>query len=290
MITVEERVSTYESRRLEFADRLVGLRTVADLQAKDVAAALGWDATKVSKIERGRQTPSDADLTAYLNAVGAASDVVERMRHDLRELRITHAAWRHQLRTGQRARQEQDAREESVATVLRAVDVMAVPGLLQIAEYARAVLTTQTELLDVPAGDVDAAVRARLLRQRILYEPGRQIEILVAEAALATAVCSPAVMAAQLDRLVSAIGLPEVRFGVLPQYHRYPNLLPVGYWIVDDEVYVEHVSGELRVDEDDQVAVYNRLTDRLWQVAVEGDAARAIITHCRDRWAQAAMS
>ncbi|MFD1044210.1 helix-turn-helix domain-containing protein [Kibdelosporangium lantanae] len=269
---------TYETRRLEFADRLVSLRMAADVQAKDLAAALGWDASKVSKIERGRQTPSDADLVAYLGEVGTSADVVDGLREQLRELRIMQAAWRRQLRGGQRARQEQDAREESAATVIRAVDVMAVPGLLQIADYARSILTTQAELLDLPTDDVDAAVRTRMQRQHILYEPGRRTEILIAESALSTAVCPPSVMAAQLDRLVSVIGLPDVRIGILPQY------LPVGYWIVDDAVYVEHVAGELRIDDEEQVAVYNRLTDRLWRVALEDDDARAAIASCRRQW------
>jgi hypothetical protein len=84
--------------------------------------------------------------------------------------------------------------------------------------------------------------------------------------------------------LVSVIGLPDVRIGILPQYRRYPHLLPVGYWIVDDAVYVEHVAGELRIDDEEQVAVYTRLTDRLWRIALEGDDARTAIASCRRQW------
>lgn len=285
MTLLEERVPSYETRRLAFGDRLAALRTDAGLQAKDLAARLGWDASKVSKIERGRQMPTDADLVAWLGAVDATDEVIHQLRSGLRELRIMRDTWRRQLRAGHRVRQEQDARDERAAAVIRAVDVMAVPGLLQVADYARSILLSQGELLDVPTGDVDEAVRARMQRQQLLYEPGRRIEILVAESALATAVCSPAVMAAQLDRLLSVIGLPDVRFGVLPQYVTLPHLLPVGFWIVDDQVYIEHVAGELRVDEPEQVALYNRLADRLWLAAVEGEAARTVIADCRRRWA-----
>jgi transcriptional regulator with XRE-family HTH domain len=223
MTRLEERVPSYETRRLRFGDRLVGLRIAAGMQAKDLAAELGWDPSKISKIERGKQMPSDADLLGWLGAVEASVGLVEELRHELRELRVRHDAWRRQLRAGHRARQERDAGEERAAGMIRAVDVMAVPGLLQIADYARAVLTSQADLLGVPADDVDEAIRARMLRQRVLYEPGRRIEILVAESALATSVCPPVVMAAQLDRLASAIGLPEVRFGVLPQYRQWPH-------------------------------------------------------------------
>lgn len=58
---------------------------------------------------------------------------------------------------------------------------------------------------------------------------------------------------------MSVIGLSTVRF-------------------MDDVVLVETVSEELRVVDPDQVAVYNRLTDRLWPVAVEGDVARRLLS------------
>jgi transcriptional regulator with XRE-family HTH domain len=276
-------VLTYETHRLRFADQLAGLRNAAGLQAKDLAATLGWDKSKISKIENGKQLPSDDDLIAWLQAVGETGRL-EQLREQLRRLRIARDAWRRQLRAGHRARQDEAAHDESNASVIRAVDVMAVPGLLQIADYARSVFVSQAELLDVPLGDVDEAVRVRMRRSQVLYEPGRRIEILMAESALSTAVCSPGVMATQLDRLTSVIGLPEVRFGVLPAYRQLPHLLPVGFWIVDDAVFVEHAAGELRIDDGDQVAIYNRLADRLWSVAVEGDAARAVITENRRRW------
>jgi transcriptional regulator with XRE-family HTH domain len=277
---------TYETQRLEFGDRLAALREGADLQQKDLAAALGWDPSKVSKLERGRQLPTDVDLTRWVQATDA-DDHLDQMRDELRRLRIAHGSWRRQVRAGHRARQEQDAREENAASVIRAVDIMAVPGLLQIADYARAVFLTQADLLDTSAADVDEAVRARLRRSQILYEPGRTVEILVAESALSTAVCSPSVMVAQLDRLAAVVGLPGVRFGVLPAYRRLPYLLPSGFWIVDREVFVEHAAGELRIDDEDQVATYDKLADRLWGAALEGDDALALIAANRRRWADA---
>lgn len=103
------------------------------------------------------------------------------------------------------------------------------------------------------------------------------------EFALTTAVCPPTVTLAQLDRLTSVIGLPDVRFGVLPNY-QLPHLLPTGFWIVDTEVFVEHASIELRIDDPDQVAIYTRLTDRLWTVAAEVQVARTILDNCQHRW------
>lgn len=270
-------MSTFERDRLEFADHLVRLRLAVEPEAKSFAVRIGWHASKVSRIETGRRLPDDAELTAWLAAVQASSSVSRGLRNRLRDLRIAEAAWKRQLRKGHRRRQERDAKEENAATLIRVVEIMAVPGPVQTAEYARHVILSQAELLGVPAGDVDAAVSARMQRGRILYEPGRRIEILLAESALGMAVCPAEVMRTQIDRLHSVVDLPTVRFGILPLGVQYPNLLPHGFWLVDDEVVVELVHSEVRVTDPDHVAVYDRLADRLWDLAAEGAAARALL-------------
>lgn len=272
-------------RRMAFADELRGLRERAGVTGKEFAAGLGWTNSKVSKIETGKQAVSDTELVAWLDAVDVPAAEVERLRTALRDLRIEQIAWRRQLRTGHRARQDKDAASERDAALIRAVDTAAVPGLLQTPDYARHIFATQVALLDVP-DDVEASIRARMERQRILYEPGRRIEILVAEAALRHPVCPPDVLVSQLDRLISAVGLPGVRFGVLPLNRRLPHVVWHGYWIVDARVFVENITGEVRVDDPDEVALYNRLTDRLWSVAAEDDDARQLLTQIASRTAE----
>jgi transcriptional regulator with XRE-family HTH domain len=270
-------VTDFQSRRLEFADKLRTLRERAGLTGKEFATSIGWGNSKVSKIETGKQTPSDAELSDWLDAVGIEGDLAQSLHVELRDVRIRQIAWRRELRTGHRARQEQDATSEREASIIRAVDIAAVPGLLQTPDYARAIFVSQSGLLEVP-DDVEASVRARMERQRILYESGRTIEILIGAAALHHPIGSPEVMRVQRERIASAIGLPGVRLGLLPLGQRLPHVPWHGYWVVDDRVFVELVTSEVQVDAPEDVAVYNRLTDRLWSVAVEHDEARALLT------------
>jgi transcriptional regulator with XRE-family HTH domain len=270
-------VSSFQKRRLEFGDRLRRLRERTGMAGKDFAAALGWHPSKVSKIELGKQTATDSDVVAWLDAAGAAESVVQHMRDDLRELRIEQMSWRRQVRAGHRAKQEEIAASERAARTIRAVDTAAVPGLLQTPDYAREIFATQASLLEVP-NDVDDAVRARMQRQQVLYEPDRTIEILVAEAAVLHPIAPAPVMAAQIHRLIATIGLPNVRFGVIPAGTVLPHVLWHGYWIVDRVVLVENISAEVRITDPEQVAIYERLTDRLWEVAVEDDQARELLT------------
>lgn len=267
----------FESRRLEFGDRLRGLRERAGLTGTELATALGWRQSKVSKIERGRQTPADADVIAWLAALDTPSGTVSEMRQQLRDLRVEQVAWRRQLREGHRHRQEQAVRDAEAVRVRRGVALMAVPGLLQTPDYARDVFRSQAELLGVPSDDIDAAVAARIERQRILYDSTKQIDILITESALWYPVSDSAVLAGQLDRLSSLTALSTLRLGVLPAGTRVPHLLPHGFWILDDHVLVETVSDELRIDDPDQVAIYRRLLDRLWTAALEGEDARALL-------------
>jgi transcriptional regulator with XRE-family HTH domain len=269
-------VASFEIRRLEFGDRLRRLREQAGLTGSELASALGWQQPKVSKIERGHQTASDTDVLDWLEAVEAPGATIAEMRQELRDLRVEQIAWRRQLREGHRTRQEQSVRTAYNAKVIIGVDMMAVPGLLQTPDYARSVFASQISLLDM-ADDVEAAVTARMQRQQVLYDPTKRIEVLIAEAALVHPVCPRPVLAGQIDRLISIIGLSTVRFGVLPAHRQLPHLLPHGFWIMDDVVLVETVTEELRITDPDQVTTFRRLAARLWTAAVEGDEARALL-------------
>ena len=278
-------MATFEERRAQFGERLRSFREQAGLTGRDFAAALGggWTQSRISKLETGKQTATDSDVTDLLAALGAEESAIEDLLDELRELRVEEVAWRRQLRGGHRARQAQIGGLEHEATVIRGVATAAVPGLLQTANYARAMFATQSELHEIPR-DLDEAVRERLRRQQVLYEPDKQIEILVSQGALLHPIASPPDMAAQIDRLSLALGLPNVRFGVLPASHQLPHVPLHGYWIFDDQVLVENITAELRITDPDQIVVYHRLTDRLWNAAVEGDEARALLHQTAERY------
>lgn len=269
-------MTDFQARRQDFGATLRGLRERHGLSQRVVADDLGWPQSKVAKLERGRQTADDADVEALCRVLDA-DDLLAELLAELRELRVQQVEWRRELREGHRAKQVSIEQREQHAGRIRAVDVAAVTGLVQTPDYARWVFTSQADLLDLP-DDADEAVAARMQRQQILYDPGKAIEILIGEAALAHPIAPAEVMAAQIDRLVSLIGLRQLRFGIVPRHRRLPHILAHGYWIVDELVTVETTTSELHIDDPDQVATYHRLTDRLWDVAAEGDAARAILT------------
>lgn len=64
-----------------------------------------------------------------------------------------------------------------------------VVGMLQTADYARAVFQAYADLHQSVRG-IDDAVRARLRRQNLMYQPGRTFHIVMWEAALHARICA----------------------------------------------------------------------------------------------------
>lgn len=268
---------TFE-QRAAFGEHLRALRLQAGFrEAKVLAERLGWNAPKVSKIENGRQVASDSDLDEWLSATGATDDQAEHLRAELEAVRDERLAWKHQVRAGHAARQHEAFELESAATSIRAVELAVVPGLLQTADYARHVLLASAALHG-GKNDLADAVRERMRRQQVLYEAGKSLEFLIAEAALIHPIAPPKVMAGQIHRLMATIGTPNLRLGILPAGTQLPFPLLNGYWIIDRLVMIETLTFERRITDPDDVQTYASYTDRLWKVAAEGEAARAILT------------
>jgi transcriptional regulator with XRE-family HTH domain len=253
------------------------LREDAELSGKQLAERLGWPASKVSRLEHGKQTASSADVRALTAALGLADSLRDELVDDLRSLRVEYATWRRRLRTGFAGRQRVGRLLEDGCVTLRDLQTAVVPGLLQTADYARALFGGLARVYG--PRDVEAAVHDRLRRQEVLYQPGRDLRFLVTEAALRTRVGPPGVHRAQLDRLVAVAGLDSVRLAVLPWSVELPTSPDHNFVILDDRlVLVETINAELAVRDAEDVALYARLFELFWEAAAHGEQASALIT------------
>jgi transcriptional regulator with XRE-family HTH domain len=271
--------SNIQQAREALGTHLRQLRRDAGLNGKQFAATLGWLASKVSKLELGQQTPTTADLRAWVRAAGRP-EAAEALESELAALESFYQEYRRRLRSGMRFRQQEALETEARARQLRVFDTHYVAGPLQTAEYARAMLTQGARMHGAP-DDVDEAVAVRMRRQDLLYRPGKAYHFVMAEAALRSEAAAPRdVMNAQLDRLVAATTLgSNVRLGVIPFEVQWPVFLDHGFWIVDsDFVIVETVAAELRLTRPDEVETYAKVFDQLAAIASYGADARALIT------------
>jgi transcriptional regulator with XRE-family HTH domain len=274
-------VSNVHEARNALGKRLRELRQQAGLSGRQLAESLSWPPSKISKLENGRQTPSDDDIRAWTRGTNSEGETAALLA-SLHTLEVQHAEWQRVLRTGLRPRQNELAELDRKTRLFRAFEATVIPGLLQTAGYARARFAEGIRRLKLP-NDINEAVQGRIQRQEILYRPDKRFHFVLTEAALRFRLCSPEVMLGQLDRLVSFSALPNVKLGIIGFDTQYETSPWHGFWLYDNEkVLVETFSAALDLRQPQEIELYSNAFEQLAGVAAYGRAARAIINRVID--------
>jgi transcriptional regulator with XRE-family HTH domain len=274
-------VSSVHEARIALGNRLRELRKQAGLSGRELAGSLSWQASKISKIENGRQTPSDGDIQEWTQATDSTSEAPGLLA-SLHTLEVQHSEWQRVLRTGIRPRQNALAELDQQTRSFRVFEATVIPGLLQTSEYARARFAESIRIFKLTS-DVNEAVEARMKRQDIFYRPDKRFHFVLTEAALRFRMCPPAVMLGQLDRLISLAALPNMRLGIIGFDTVYTASPWHGFWLYDEsKVLVETFSAGLNLAQPQEVTLYSAVFNELAGVASYGRAARAIITRVID--------
>ena len=274
--------SNVHEARVARGKRLRELRRRSGKTGRQLAESLAWPPSKISKLENGRQTPTDDDIREWTEAT-EGQDEAESLLASLHTLEVQHADWQRLLRTGMRAHQHTLLTQDARIRFFRVFEAMIVPGLLQVPEYARTALR-RGEPIYGSRRDVDEAVQLRIQRQAMLYEQERRFHFVITEAALRYRLCEPDVMLAQLDRLISLSTLPTVKLGIVALGTPYGAVPPMhGFWLLDDDlVRVETFSAELNLAQPQEIELYGKIFESLAGIASYGRAARQIIMRVID--------
>lgn len=181
---------------------------------KDVARALGWSESKVSRMETGERGLYVDDVAAVLGFLRAPAEI----RQDLLDL----------VRTGEERNWHEIGgdvptpklvrdliRFESEATAIYSFELTLVPGLVQTADYARALLHSIPGQRTAEA--VESIVETRMNRQRVLdrIDPP-QLRLIIEEMVLRRTMDDPEMMFGQLQHLLAASARRNVSVRVLP--------------------------------------------------------------------------
>jgi transcriptional regulator with XRE-family HTH domain len=272
----------FQTAREALGARLRELRAEAGLEGKDLAARLGWQASKVSRLQNGKQTPTRADLTEWVHAVEQPD--AENELHGLLsglDMRQRSRSWRKQLAGGMRGRQEIAVGLTENTRRIRGIEVSRIPGLFQTPEYARVVFESLAEFRGIPAA-TEAAVETRMRRQEALYDPEKTFRFLICEAALHHRPCRAQVMAEQLDRLYNLVGQQRIELGIIPFGAQLRRTAPHAFWIYDSRLaIVETITEELWLTDDEDVRLYERAWEWLAESAEYGAPARRLIGRAR---------
>jgi transcriptional regulator with XRE-family HTH domain len=281
-------MTSVDEGRAVLGKRLRELREHAGLNGKQLAELLAWPPSKVSKLELGRQSPTDDDIRAWACATDSDS-ATDGLLASLHTLETQHAEWKRLLRAGLHSHQTELAQEDEGTRRYRVFEPAFIPGLLQTSEYARSRFARAVVAHKAP-NDINDAVRARMQRQSILYRPDKRFHFVLTEAALRYRLCPIDAMIAQLDRLVALTALRNVELGIIGFPTLYVSDPRHGFWMLDDEkVRVETYSAELNLQQPLEIELYAEIFGQLAAVASYGIGARAILTRVMDDLAAEAV-
>ena len=170
-----------------------------------------------------------------------------------------------------------------MSSTIRSFELQFVHGLFQTPDYARAV--TRLGHRSAPPAEIEQRVGLRLRRQDLLNktDPPR-IWSMMDEAVLRRPFGSPAVMRAQLRRLLEAAVLPQVTLQVVP-FASGGHAAASGSFTVlrfeepdlPDVVYIEQLTGAVYLDQRPDVEHYMEVADQLSGKALTPVASRRFI-------------
>ncbi|HET6479865.1 MAG TPA: helix-turn-helix transcriptional regulator [Actinoplanes sp.] len=197
--------------RSELGNELRRLR--GPRRAADIATALGWSESKLSRIETAHTGITEPDLDRLLTAYGVRVEDRDRLRELARCGRAR--AWWAPYRSSVPDPYDEYVALEADAVLISEWEPQVVPGLLQTDEYARAVIEVGA---DVGAAEtIQRRLALRMARQAVLTrEPPPVLRIVLDEAVLHREVGGPEVLRRQLARLVEDCERPNVELLVLP--------------------------------------------------------------------------
>jgi len=265
-------------RKDELAAGLREARRAAGLTGARLAARCGISQSKISKIETGKVLATATDVERILTALGTGQDRIAELRAMARLANTEFQSTRASLRRGLHQKQRELAALEAETSHLRFFLPLMITGLLQTPEYARA------SLASFP-GDHHQAIARRLDRQSALYNPAKRFTFILAESAVRWLLCEPPVMAVQADRLASLSELPNVTIGVIPLDSRVPDGALNTFTVYDERIATaETFTGVIMMRDPRDVAYHLELFAFFERHAVTGDAVRALLESCAQRF------
>ncbi|HEX6404187.1 MAG TPA: helix-turn-helix transcriptional regulator [Pseudonocardiaceae bacterium] len=260
--------------------RLRAVREEAGLSGLQLAKALGpgWRQPKVSRIETGLQLPTEAEISAWATAVGADPAPLLALRE---KASAEYGVWRERIAGAGGPAAFQDelrALEGSCTALLAEYQPALVPGLLQTAAFMREMADGEEFLAEdgITPGTISPLIAAKIRRQAILYEGGRQVVHVIGEAVLRTRVGNVTLetMRGQLAHLADTATLPGHELGIVTFAIASPIAPASGFVLYDSDLaVVETLGGRLQITAPEMIARYGRWLELLRQAAITGRQA-----------------
>ena len=254
-------------QRLVLGGHLRRLREEAGMTTERAAGRIRGSHSKISRMEHGRVGFKERDIADLLTLYGVAPGTEREALLNLAREASTPGWWQtyadilpHWV--------EPYFGLEAAAAVIREYELQFVPGLLQIEEYARAVI----RLGSLPSEEeVVRRAQARMSRQQILdREQPPKLWAVLDEGALRRVIGGPDVVKAQLRHLIEMCDHPAVTLQILP-FSSGPHRAMGGPFTIlrytepdlRDVVFIEQLTSALYLDKQTEVEAYLQVIEEV---------------------------
>ncbi|WP_182873851.1 helix-turn-helix domain-containing protein [Microbispora sp. H10670] len=273
---------TVRLRRL--ARELRRLRENSGLSPEAAAVRLGWSRSKVSRIETGRTRATPADVADTCDLYGVSSEAragLIQLAKDARQ-RGWWTAYA-DVFTGSYVGLEDEA------ALIRQWEVQLVPGLLQIEDYARSVITAGRPGKPDP-DNVHRRVMARMARRTLLSRSDApELYAVMDEGVIRRPIGGNRVMCDQLEALLNAARRPNVTIRILPYSAGEHAGLEGAFTVLSfaeeedpDVAYVEGTAGDVYVESTDHVDRYRSAFEQICDAALPTEESLKLISDAKD--------
>lgn len=252
-------------------------RVERGLSLEKVGDVLGWSANTMSRFERGQRPDTrPEEVSAMLAAIGIMGSDRDRLMR-MAGARTGQGWWESNFTHSDG--QTTFFRLEASASRIVNVQPLLVPGLLQTADYCRALMVSY----GVPEEDIEGGIARRLARQAILARPEPpELLFVVTELALRQPIGGSTVMARQVRHIGESAERPSVSVRVIPLSIAAHPALSGGFSVLEfaDEPSVIHFDGRgssLFPENPVEVGRYTRAVERLVDLALDERASRAVL-------------
>lgn len=254
--------------RLLLGAQLRRFREAADILPEQAGYEIRASRSKISRMETGHVGFKTRDIDDLLTLYGVTGDQ-ERSRILAMAVQAGQPDWWSTYSDVLPGWFENYLGLESASSSIRSFEIQFVPGLFQTGDYARAV--TRLGHQGAPAAEIERRVELRSGRQELLAGAAPPvIWSVMDEAVLRRPVGGPAVMRAQLRRLLEVAEMPQVTLQVMP-FTRGGHAGASGSFAIlrfqerdlPDVVYAEQLTSALYLEQRPDVEHYLGVMDQL---------------------------
>jgi len=273
---MRDREPTIRSR--ELGEGLRRAMEYAGFNQSTLARELEWSPGRVSRLLAGKRGGSVAEVSNFLATCGIRGKEYDRLMALCTDNDRPGWLQQHGAYLPKQLRTLMD--HEKNATVIRDFAMILVPGLLQTADYARAVMQASANL---PHGEVEDRVSARLARQSLLSRSRPpKFKFFIHELVLHTPVANAAVMSDQLHELLRVGVRPNLEVRIVPIAAGAHAGMSGSFTLLDVSgfkpiVYLDSETSSLFLETPIEIDAYRKILASLEDTALDEGQSREMV-------------